>query len=172
MRALLVITFAISMVLPSSTYAEASCELTPLTLPLFDATPLALLATPIATPTDTALSQEEATDVLEQYVACTNTGDPALVWAIFTPRWFAVEFADSETHYLPAFEYEIDRGQEIVVDPLELVSIDEIALMQDGRVAVTATFTSANLTWTDQLILADIDGDWLIDEVVPITPGN
>lgn len=172
MRALLVITFAILVVFPSSTHAEASCELTPLTLPLFDATPLAIFVAPISTPADAVLSPENAKDVLEQFVACTNTGDPTLIWAIFTPHWFAREFADSETHYLPAFEYEIARGNEIVVDPLELVSVDEIAALEDGRVAVTATFTSANLTWTDQLILANIDGVWLIDEVVLITPAN
>lgn len=172
MRMLLMVIVAIWMTLPSSLHAEESCALTPLTLPLFDATPLALLATPVATPADAALSPEEATVVLEQYVACTNTGDPTLVWAIFTPRWFANEFADTETHYLPAFEYQIARGTDIVVDPLELVSVDEVALLDDGRVAVTATYTSADLTWTDQLILANVNGDWLIDEVVLLTPAN
>lgn len=170
MRTLIVALMTVVVMVPAVLHAEANCELTPLTLPLFDATPLAMLATPAATPTGIILSEGEVVDVLEQYVACTNTGDPTLVWAMFTPRWFSSEFADPEVHYLPAFEYQIANGQEIVVDPLELVSIDEIVLQEDGRVAVTATFASADLVWTDQLILVQIDGTWLIDDVVLITP--
>lgn len=151
-------------------HAESTCELTPLTLPLFDATPVAELSTPAATPATEILTEEEAIEILEQYVACTNTGDPTLVWAMFTPRWFSVEFADSEEHYLPAFEYEIANGESGVVDPLILENVDEIELMEDGRVAVTATFRSADLQWTDQLILANIEGQWLIDEVVLVSP--
>lgn len=172
MRTLIAILVMVAAMLPTALHAEASCELTPLTLPLFDATPLALLATPAASPAGVTLSEEEATKVLEQYVACTNTGDPTLVWAMFTPRWFSSEFADSEVHYLPAFEYQIANGQGIVVDPLMLVSIEEIELLHDGRVAVTATFVSADQTWTDQLILTQIDGTWFIDDVVLITPHN
>lgn len=154
-----------------ATSAQATCELTPLTLPLFDATPLAALATPMATPADEALSEEEATEVLEQYVACTNTGDPTLVWAMFTPRWFSSEFADSEEHYLPAFEYDIATDEvQPVTNPLELVSVNEINLLGDGRVAITATFSSGESEWTDQLILAQVDGQWLIDEVVLVSP--
>lgn len=152
--------------------AQASCTLTPLTLPLFNGTPVTELATPQASPAVAELTEAEATEVLEMYVACTNTGDPTLVWAVFTPRWFSTQFADPEEHYLPAFEYEIANGNTPVVDPLVLESVDEVERMDDGRYAVTATFSSGELRWTDQLILANIDGQWLIDDVVLITPPN
>lgn len=150
--------------------AQVTCEITPLTLPLFGGTPIADLASPAATPANLTLTDEEAQDVLEMYVACTNTGDPTLVWAMFTPRWFSSEFADSEEHYLPAFEYEIANGQNDVVNPLVLDSIDEIEQQEDGRMAVTATFSSGSSTWTDQLILANVGGQWLIDDVVLVSP--
>lgn len=152
--------------------AQPTCELTPLSLPLFDGTPVAQLATPTSSPATEVLDIEEATAILEMYVACTNTGDPTLVWAMFTPRWFSAEFADSEEHYLPAFEYEIALGEVEVVNPLSLESVDDIEPQDDGRVAVTATFSSGNMEWTDQLILAHVDGQWLIDEVVLVSPSD
>lgn len=152
--------------------AQATCTLTPLTLPLFDGTPVAELATPQASPASATLSEEEATALLEMYVACTNTGDPTLVWAIFTPRWFSTQFADSEEHYLPAFEYEIATGNTPVVNPLALESVDDVERLPDGRYGVTATFTSGEMRWTDQLILANIEGQWLIDDVVLVSPPN
>lgn len=171
MRIALLLIFSVSWLWMSPVaQAESTCELTPLALPLFDATPVAELATPAITPAAESLTEEEATEILETYVACTNTGDPTLVWAIFTPRWFSSEFANSEEHYLPAFEYEIANGESDVVNPLVLESVDEIDLLDDGRVAVTATFSSAGSEWTDQLILADINGQWLIDEVVLVSP--
>ena len=150
--------------------AQATCTLTPLTLPLFGGTPIAQHATPQASPTAAELSESDATDVLELYVACTNTGDPTLVWAMFTPRWFSTQFADSEEHYLPAFEYEIATGTTPLVNPLVLESVDEVVRMDDGRYGVTATFSSGEQRWTDQLILAHVDGQWLIDDVVLVSP--
>ncbi len=171
MRSTLVVSFLLGLMwLVPSTSAQATCELTPLTLPLFDGTPVSELATPAATPVSVSLDEEEAREVLEMYVACTNTGDPTLVWAMFTPRWFSAEFADSEEHYLPAFEYEIATGNNEVVNPLVLESIDEIEPQEDGRIAVTATFSSGSSSWTDQLIIANIDGQWLIDDVVLVSP--
>lgn len=171
MRIALAVIFSISWLWMSPTaQAESSCELTPLALPLFDATPVAELSTLAAAPTDEGLTEEEATEILEMYVACTNTGDPTLVWAMFTPRWFSSEFANTEEHYLPAFEYEIANGENEVINPLMLESIDEIEVQDDGRVAVTATFSSAEVQWTDQLILANVSGQWLIDDVVLVSP--
>lgn len=169
-RALLLsLLFSFAWAMPSA-HAQASCELTPLTLPLFGGTPLAELATPAASPVAVELSEADAEAVLEMYVACTNTGDPTLIWAMFTPRWFSSEFANSEEHYLPAFEYEIANGQSDVLEPLVLKSVDEIEVLSNGRMAVTATFASGGSEWTDQLILANIDGQWLIDEVLLVSP--
>lgn len=152
--------------------SQPTCELTPLSLPLFDGTPVVELAIPSATPSPELLDVTGATEVLQMYTACTNTGDPTLVWAMFTPRWFSTQFSDSEVHYLPAFEYEIANGHNEVTNPLILESVDELEMLDDGRVAVTATFSSGDLQWTDQLILANIDGQWLIDEVVLVSASD
>lgn len=148
-----------------------SCELQPLELPLFGGTPVAVFATPSpdASPVVIDLSQAEAEDVLQQYVACTNTGDPTLVWAMFAPRWFAQTFADPEEHYLPAFEQMLDRDGQPAGIPLELVEIISIE-PHPGAVDVTATFRSGEQEWTDKLTLVQVDGQWLVDDVQPIDP--
>lgn len=149
-----------------------TCELVPLELPLFGGTPVAELATPepAATAMTVSLPQSQAEEVLQQYVACTNTGDPTLVWAMFSPRWFSAEFADSEEHYLPAFEVMLDSSGEPTGIPLELVEIVDVEPLEDGRVDVTATFRSGDQEWTDKLTLIAIDGQWLIDEVELLDP--
>lgn len=173
MRQTLAVVLLLTMVFAGPpAQAQPSCELTPLTLPLFNGTPVAQLATAEATPATDVLTENEVVEILEMYVACTNTGDPTLVWAMFTPRWFSTEFADSEEHYLPAFEYEIANSQEMVENPLDLVGVEEIEMHIDGRVVVTATFESGNTQWTDRLILANVDGQWLIDEVVLVSPSD
>jgi hypothetical protein len=143
------------------------CTLPPLTLPLFGGTPVAVFASPEASP-DAATpdaSEEEITAALEQIVACVNSGDPALAYAVFSPGWFAREFSDPESHYLPAFERMLDTGGLPTAEPLVLVQVDGITGHPDGRVEVVATFTSGGSTWNDRLILIESDGVWLIDEV-------
>ncbi len=168
--ALVIVSSMVAMEADAQTPQAATCELTPLTLPLFDGTPLAELATPAASPVAITMTDAEAAELLAMYVACTNTGDPTLVWAMFTPRWFSSQFGDSEEHYLPAFEYEIATGNAPVTDPLVLESVDDVEMKADGRVGVTATFSSADKQWTDQLILVNSDGQWLIDGVILISP--
>lgn len=153
--------------------AGAGCDLAPLELPLFGGTPVAVFATPPADSSPTSVGgvdQAEVQAALEQYVACMNTGDPTLVWAIFTPRWFAQTFADPEEHYLPAFEQMLDDQVSPPENPIELMSVEDITQRDDGRVDVVATFESAGQQWTDMLTLAQVDGRWLIDDVRLIEP--
>ena len=147
------------------------CELVPLQLPLFGGTPVAVFATPspVASPAAASMSDGEVQEVLAQYVACTNTGDPTLVWAMFTPRWFSQTFADPEEHYLPAFEQMLAQDGQPTGLPLELVGIVE-TVPGEGNVVVTATFRSGDQEWTDTLTLVSIDGQWLIDDVEPVDP--
>lgn len=147
----------------------ATCELEPLELPLFGGTPVGVFATPIASPVAVTLSEGEAIEVLEHYVACINTGDPTRAWAVFTPRWFAETFADPEEHYLPAFEYMLDQGGPPTGLPLELVEIVEFE-PGEGAARITATLRSGTQEWTDTLTLAFVDGQWLIDDVEFVEP--
>lgn len=143
------------------------CTLPPLTLPLFGGTPVALLASPESSP-DAAtveVSAEEITTALEEIVACVNSGDPTLIYAVFSPGWFVREFSDPEAHYLPAFERMLDTEGLPTAEPLVLVQVEGITANPDGRVEVVATFASGASTWRDTLILIESDGVWLIDEV-------
>lgn len=150
------------------------CDLAPLELPLFDATPPSVLVSqsPEATPAAGNVSPEIVRATLDQFVACTNTGDPTLVWAVFTPRLLASTFADPGVHYLPAFEQMLDYPGIVAEHPLELVSVDQIDELPDGRIDVTATFRSGDEEWTDMLTLALVDGQWLIDDVRLDTPAE
>lgn len=147
----------------------AACELVPLELPLFDGTPVASFSTPavVATPAADQVTDEAIQHVLAQYVACTNTGDPTLIWAMFSPRWFAATFSDPQEHYLPAFEQmlTLPGSDQEGVAPLEVVEIVEIVQLPDGKVDVTATFRSGDQEWTDTLTLVLVDDQWLIDDV-------
>lgn len=161
---------ALSAVSIAQAAPPATCDLTPLKLPLFGGTPVASLvlsATPAATPD---VDEATITATLQQYVACINTGDPTLVWAMFSPRWFSTQFADPTVHYLPEFEQMLDGPITPADPPLTLTSVDHIDLLADGRVDVTAAFTSGDRVWTDTLTLAKIDGHWMIDDVRLNTP--
>src|SRR5699024_4109765 len=135
----------------------------PLTLPLFGGTPVSALTDSATPATASDVDQTAMEQALAQIVTCVNTGDPAQVWAVFSPHWFVETFADPSVHYLPAFEQMIDGPVEVPEMPLTLDSIDEIDPRNDGRVNVTATFRSGDVTWTDTLTLVMIDGAWLID---------
>lgn len=146
---------------------DYGCHLPPLELPLFAGTPAATIAsTPVstlATPVDA--SEEDIRAALDQFVACTNTDDPTRVWAMFTPKLLASVFTDPKVHYLPAFEQMLDGPIVVTEPPLELVEMGAIESLPDGRVNVTATYRSGESIWTDTLTLANVEGQWLIDEV-------
>lgn len=148
------------------------CTMVPLELPLFGGTPVAEVESPevSGTPPTERVSERAIEDALELYVACTNTGDPTLIWAMFSPRWFSATFADPEQHYLPAFELMLDNDQGTSDQLLHLVEIEEITQRPDGKVDVRATFRSADEEWTDTLALVLVDGQWLIDDVRLDTP--
>jgi len=146
---------------------RAACQLPPPTLPPFGGTPVAANA---ATPTapqapPEAITEREITAALEQIVACVNTGDPALVFAVFTPQWIARQFVDPETHYLPAFARMLDVTEPVPAEPLALTAVEGITERPDGRVEVVATFASGAEPWRDTLVLVEIDDSWLIDGV-------
>ena len=154
-------------VTPTPASGTGACELAPLELPLFPETSLPLPATPssFTTPTADQITNEVMQGVLDQYVACINTGDPKLVWAIFSPRWFLSTFADPAQHYLPAFEQMLDNQEYDTANPIELVAIENIVPLAGGQVEITASFHSGDETWTDTLTLVLVDDQWLIDDV-------
>lgn len=148
----------------------ALCTLMPLTLPLFGGTPVAVLASPATSaPTKEPVDGVEVAEALDVIVACVNTGDPKLVYAIFAPSSFARAFSGPRMHYQPAFERMLDASGPTAAEPLLLGAVEEIEPLPDGRVAVVATFASGDATWRDRLVLARVGDHWLIDEAEALT---
>lgn len=150
---------------------ESDCTLPPLTLPLFDATPAAIVAaTPVAAGESVPVEEEEIREAVEMIVTCANNTDPKLVNAIFTERFLAERFADPSATYLPAFEQSLDSENGIVPTSLVLDDVEGITPLNDGRVSVVAVISSSTSTFRDTLILASVDGNWLIDGLGELNP--
>lgn len=149
------------------------CGLPPVDVPLFGGTPAAIIA---ATPSGDV--QSGATDVdqaaihsaVANIIACVNTGDPSFQFAIFTPRYLAAQFVEPAGHYQPEFEWLLDTPAQPATSRFELVSIENVEGQPDGRVHVTLVLHAEQETFRDTLALANVDGHWLIDEVVALDP--
>lgn len=152
---------------------SGECDLEPLTLPLFAATPAAqIAATPAATSPGVVPDEETIREAIDTIVECVNTGEPSYQYAIFTERYLAGQFADPAETYQPQFEYDLSLGPADVVPVFELVSASDITILADGRVSVTVEVASAGTTYRDIFTLANVDGVWLVDEVEQLDPSR
>ncbi len=150
---------------------EGDCALPPVTLPLFDATPAAIVAaTPIAANGPATVDEDEIRDAVDMIVTCANSADPKLVNAIYTERFLAERFEDPSTVSQPAFEESLDRTGGTIPTSLVLDGVEDITALDDGRVSVVAVITSSTSTFRDTLILANVDGHWLIDGLGELDP--
>lgn len=150
----------------SAAQPAAECPFAPLTLPLFAASPAAdVAATPVAVTEAPVLDEAAATSAMEVIVSCSNSGDPAIAYSIFTDRYLASLFANPDETYLPAFEQQIDQGAVQPDRSLVLAEIVSVTSLPDGRVEVVATTTTNGTSYTDTFVLAWVDGSWLIDDV-------
>jgi hypothetical protein len=156
--------------------ASAECVLSAVGLPLFDGTPAAEIPGAKGTPASPDDPGREATDAeIEEFAAsidvilgCINTGDAQYANAIFTERYLASKFADPNVLYQPDFERMIAENSGNAPDsvPLELDSIEDVVVREDGRVSGRVTFSSAGTSWRDTLVLKQVDEHWLIDDVI------
>ncbi len=157
--------------------ASPGCRLDPLTLPLFGATPAAIIAaTPpaglAATGAGSPPDRSVIEPAIEDIVACINTGDPIFQYAIFTDRYLAVRLADRTSTYQPAFEQQLDQGVNPDAPEFAIKSIGDVMALDDGRISVVVSLSADGLQYEDRLILADIDGRWLIDDVERLDPAT
>lgn len=153
-----------------------SCTLAPVELPLFDATPAAEIPGALATPATTDDPARDATNeevaefvaAIEVILVCVNSGDQKLANAIFTERYLAARFADPDVLYQPDFERTLDQNIGIDREARRLIAeeIAQVKARDDGRLSGRVTFSSADMLWRDTLILSNVDGVWLIDEVI------
>lgn len=164
----------VALMLPGAVSASQTgneCGLAPLALPLFQATPVAIIAATPAVVADNPPVDDAAVEVAMQViVACANNVDPAVAYAIFTNRYLASQFLDPAVTYLPAFEYMLATGAETAEGTLVLDSVVSWQVLPDGRLQVEARMGNDSASFTDTFILAHNDGAWLIDEVMNLEP--
>ncbi len=153
-----------------------SCRLDPLTLPLFDATPAAMIAAPSSpidqseaapAPDDT---REEVEESLAVIIACGNTGEPRYAFAIFTGRYLADLFVGEKKAYQPAFERRLTQPPRPPEEPLVLREITDLRLLPDDRAIVTIKLDGGTQTFTDTMVLVRQGDQWLVDQVLELEP--
>ncbi len=150
--------------------SSAVCPLAPLTVPLWDGTPAAVIA---ATPVSAAsgdIDEAEIEAAVVDLVACMNTGEPQLMFAIYTSRFIASQYADPSETYLPEFEQRLAENAPEPADQFELAGVSEISPLDDGRVSVKVGLANGGTVFEDTLILANQDGVWLIDDIASLNP--
>ena len=140
----------------------------------------AIVATPVAKPTDRATpvnpstgstaDQETSTEVVEtlrQVFACANAGDPLRVASLYTddflrdffggvPREDLLDFLATPPQPLPEDEKRI------------IVRLGEVQLLPDGRAGVLIVLDEPDDPRTeepDYAILKHVEGRWLVDEI-------
>lgn len=164
--------FSATVAMPAAAQ-EAACTLDPITLPLFDATPAAMIAaTPQASTGAPQLDEHGASDAVSMLLACAGEEPQALRYAVYTDTYLARLFIGNDPADQPAFERMLATGANI--DPVvpTLNGIAEFESLEDGRVAVTIEATTAEGPIEDRVVLAwDAEQEtWLIDEVVALDP--
>lgn len=170
-QAIAVVSLLVLFAPVATAQEESECALPPLTLPLFDATPAAIVAaTPIDSGGPATVDEAEIRAAVEMIVTCANSADPRQVNAIYTERFLAERFADPTVANQPAFEESLDRETGTIPTSLVLDGVEDITPLEDGRVSVVAVISSSTSTFRDTLILANVDGDWLIDGLGELDP--
>lgn len=163
----------------SAVDAQTGCALPPVTLPLFQGTPAAAIATPAAPTSNltgrplTEDEQAEATQAVRTIVGCLNSGEPKDVYAVFTRRYLAALFTGPRPAYQPAFEQMIaeDRSNASQASPaFVLKNVRDGLMLEDGRIVVTIDLQGRHETWHDRLVLVQSGQHWQIDEVVSFDP--
>lgn len=150
--------------------SAVDCPLSPLTLPLFDATAVAIVAsTPLALDSAPGVDDVAITAAMETIVTCANSANPAVANSIFTERYLASLFLDPAT-YLPAFELQLESESTQVVGTLKLDEVVSVTVLADGRVEVVAELHNDSESYTDTFVLAFVGGAWLIDGVPNLDP--
>lgn len=173
----LAVVVGVTMVMATISFGQngaaqdlGDCALKPLTLPLFDAAPVAVVAaTPVSMEMAPAVDELAIADAMETIVTCANSANLAEANSIFTERYLASLFLDPTT-YLPALEQELDSPSTQVTGTLELDEIISVTVLADGRTEVVAKLHNSSASFTDTFVLAYVDGAWLIDDVTNLDP--
>ena len=168
----------------SPTPAVTICSVAPLTSPVWDGTEIAeptapvSIAGPFAAPTGRPVDDATlaaVTQTAAESIACQNDGDVARTLALFTPDAVRAFFSGPRGYDADSVDATIAAGPVPVSDDrvVELIGIDELVLLDDGRVGATVTTTVGDEQYVDFIFFAegtapDGVGRWLIDGSVAI----
>ncbi len=168
----------------SSTPTPAECTVAPLTSPIWDGTEIAeptapvSIAGPFTAPTGRPVDDATlaaVTQTVAESIACQNDGDLARTLALFTPDALQSFFSGPRGYDADSVDAKIAAGPVPIGDGrvVELIGIDDVVLLDDGRVGTTVTTTVGDDQYVDFIFLAEgtaPDGvsRWLIDGSVAI----
>ena len=168
----------------SATPAAAECSVAPLSGPVWDGIEIAeptapvSVAGPFVPPAGTQVDDETlegVTATVAESIACQNAGDVRRTLALFTrdavrgffsgPRGFDAESVQATAEASPV-PVSADRV-------VELVSVDDVVLLEDGRVGATVTTAVGDIEYVDALTFVageapDGTARWLIDGSIAI----
>jgi len=129
-----------------------------------EATPAAEATAEPGTPADEATTAE-ITAAIENYIACTNSGDPAKFVALETENYLTYNYGSTNPYDAIASE---EEGGGVTI---QLVSINNPVTYSDGRVgaevdAIANDHWYVKVAWT----FTEEDGYWKLDEETFLTP--
>ena len=168
----------------SATPPAVGCTVAPLSGPLWDGIEIAeptapvSIAGPFVPPTGTPVDEETLSGIsatVAESVACQNAGDVRRTLALFTPDAVRGFFSGPRGFDAQSVEATAEASPVPVSadQVIELVSIDDVVLLEDGRVGATVTTAAGDVEYVDALILVEgsaPDGTtrWLINGSVAI----
>ena len=161
-----------AMLAASTTGAHAqdpTCDIPPVSIPLFDATPADVIAaTPAVTGDVPQVTEEDVEIAANRIVACANSASQAERYAVFTDRILASTFAGESSLDQPAFERMIATGTVSSAGAFTLESLNDIEVRDDGTIAVTLVIDTPEQIVSDRVLLvwSEEKGAWLIDAVL------
>lgn len=156
---------------PGNVPPASACTVAPRQIPPPPATPI--VASPVATaayvpptgqPAGPATTQA-VTATIRESVACANAGEALRSLALYSDR-----YVENYLYGPTALDISILRQTAATPQPaasgeqLALVSISDITAVPDGRVAAKVVTRNPTAIFTDELILVNQHGRWLIDE--------
>ena len=130
-------------------------------------TPVSEAKSPGSEPSDDAVMQA-VSEVVRLSVACANANMPLRSLSLFSERYLQQRFGADSQDDIGHLIASISRTPGPVEDRdlLSLDSISEGTLLADGRLSVVVTTSNARVVFVDTILLFEVEGTWLIDEVI------
>ncbi len=115
---------------------------------------------------------EAATATLRASIACVNANRPLAAFAYFTDGYLSRAFGGANTDALGHLRVALTRTPAPAEpgDQLSLRSISDVTIPAAGELLMTAVTVNADGVYTDRLLLREVDGRWLIDQVISLDP--